>query len=302
MKKLLLFAFIPLTLAIGAPFQDNDVQAPTFRTNVEVVNVICTVRRGDRYVNTLTREDFEVYEEGTRQEIEFFSRETGEAAQPLNIVLLVDTSGSIREKLYFEQAAASVFLKKVLRENKDLAAVVQFDSEIGLVQDFTYDTDRLDAAIDSIRAGGTTKLYDAIWLAVEDLLKHEVGRKVIVILSDGEDTASSIDEDMAIRIAQDQDVIIFGIGVRTQSGSDFGKLEKFAKATGGLFFNSKARMDELTEAFARINSAIKNQYSISYISNRSETEEEFREIEVKVRGRGLKVHHRRGYYAGKPQS
>lgn len=302
MKKILLFLLFLTGLVGVSSSQDPDVP-PTFRTNVDVVNILCTVRQGDRYVEGLSRDDFEVYEEGARQEIEFFSRESGEDAQPLNVVLLVDTSGSVRNKLDFEQAAASAFFNKVLRKNKDLAAIVQFDSEIALVQDFTYDTDLLDTSIQEIRAGGTTKLYDAIWVAVQDLLRHEVGRRVLVVLSDGEDTASSIADEQAIRVAQDHDVIIFGIGVKSRRyNSNFGKLEKFAQSTGGLFFNSKARISELTKAFDQINSAIKNQYSIGYVSNQKDRKDEFREIEVKVKGRGLKVHHRRGYYAQKPQS
>lgn len=286
-----------LTLGWSFSYQD-DPGRPVFRSHVEVVNILCTVRRGDNYVNNLSREDFEVKENGVPQEIQYFSQEGGEDAQPLSIVLLVDTSGSVKDKLRFEQEAASIFLEQTLRTNRDMAAIVQFDSEINLVQDFTYDFDLLTRSIDEIRAGGATKLYDAIWVSVNDLLRHEVGRRVLVVLSDGEDTQSMVSDDEAIKVAQGHDVMIFGIGVRSgRFGSNFGKLKDFTEDTGGLFFDSRARLDELQRAFARINEAIKNQYSIGYVSTNQARDGTFREIEVEARGRGLKVMHRRGYYA-----
>jgi Ca-activated chloride channel family protein len=246
----------------------------------------------------LEKEAFTVYEDSKLQEIMYFGRESGEDAQPLNVILLVDTSGSVKDKLRFEQAAASIFLEETLRPKKDLAAVVQFDSEINLVQDFTYDLKLLEHSIEDIQAGGATKLYDAIWVSVSELLRHEVGRRLLVVLSDGDDTQSVTKDDEAIKVAQDHDVMIFGIGIRGgRSRSNFGKLKEFARETGGLFFNSKASLAELQEAFAKINQAVKNQYSIGYVSTRPQLDGSFREVEVKVKGRGLKVSHRKGYYA-----
>ena len=281
---------------VGMATQDEE--QPVFRTEVQVVNVICTVRKGRRYITDLKREDFEIYENKKQQNIEYFAFESGEEAQPLNIVLLVDTSGSVKDKLRFEQMAADAFLEETLRPKKDLAAVVQFDSDINLVQDFTYDLKRLENSIEGISAGGATKLYDAIFLSVDDLLRHEVGRKLLVVLSDGADTQSLMKAEDAIEIAQRHDVMIFGIGVKgSRAGSDFGTLKKFAERTGGLFFNSKVSLEELRRAFSAINQAIKNQYSLGYVSNNIGKSGSFRELKVKVKRRGLKVGHRRGYYA-----
>ena len=147
--------------------QDWEEGTPVIRASVDVVNVLCTVRdRQQKYVTDLKQEDFEIIEDGVRQKVQFFSNETGEDAQPLTVVLLIDTSGSVKDKLGFLQEAASEFLSQTLRKNKDLAAVVQFDSEVSLIQDFTYDYPVLDDAILSIRAGGYTKLYTAIWVSV----------------------------------------------------------------------------------------------------------------------------------------
>ena len=296
--------FLLLALVWSSPYrvsaQDSD--SPTFRAEVEVVNILCTVRKGNRYITDLTKENFEVFEDGVKQEIQYFGLEAGEDAQPLNVVLLIDTSGSVKDKLFFEQEAANVFLQETLRKNKDLAAVVQFDSEINLAQDFTYDLRLLENSIEDIRAGGATKLYDAIFLAVDELLRHEVGRRLLVILSDGDDTQSVTKDDDAIKLSQEHDVLIFGIGIKGgRSRANFGKLNEFARETGGLFFNSKARLDELEQAFRKINQAIKSQYSIGYVSSNARKDDSFREIVVKVAGKGLKVSHRKGYYAEKSE-
>ncbi len=281
--------------------QDSD--QPIIRAEVEVVNILATVRdRRGNYVSDLKREDFDIYEDGVLQRLEYFSYESGDDAQPLTIVLLIDTSGSVKDKLRFEQMAATEFLSKTLRENKDMAAVIQFDSEINLIQDFTYDFDVLNKAILDIRAGGATKLYDAIFLAVEELLAREVGRKVLVILSDGADTQSIVREQESIRAAQREDALIYGIGVRSRAGADFDKLRKFATATGGLFFKSKADLGRLREVFDQINQEIKNQFSLGYVSSNPRRNGEFRQIEVRVKRRGLKVTHRKGYYASEPTS
>ncbi|HSR52723.1 MAG TPA: VWA domain-containing protein [Acidobacteriota bacterium] len=271
------------------------------RSRVDVVNILATVRKDDDYVANLTRDDFVVYEDGVPQEIEFFSYESGEDAQPLTVVLAMDTSGSVKDKLEFERMAAMEFFKGTLRPNKDLASVVQFDSEINLVQDFTFDLPVLEQALSTVRAGGATKLFDAIFLAVDELLRHQFGRRVLVVLSDGKDTNSLYSQEQAIRKAQEEDVVIFGIGVRSShSNPNFGALESMAKSTGGDFFKSKIQLARLREAFSRINAEIKNQYSISYTSKNQRADGNFREIEVKVKRGGVKVKHRDGYFAPSP--
>lgn len=272
---------------------------PTIKARVEVVNILATVRdKKGHYVGDLTAEDFDVYEDGVKQQIQFFNYESGADAQPLTIVLALDTSGSVKEKLDFEQEAAMEFLRQTLRPNKDMAAVVMFDSELYLVQDFSFDLKTLEQAIQDIRAGGATKLYDAVFTISEDLLAYEVGRRVLVVLSDGADTQSAVLAEDAIRSAQRHDVLIYGIGVRTRGfDADFGKLEDFAKATGGLFFKSKTDLRRLREVFSQINKEIKNQFSLGYVSTNKTRDGGFRRVEVKVRRRGLKVTHRKGYYA-----
>ncbi len=300
MRKTVLCLLTTLNFCIlSVSAQDREEETPVIRASVDVVNVLCTVRdRQQNYVIDLKQENFEIIEDGVRQKVQFFSNETGEDAQPLTVVLLIDTSGSVKDKLGFMQEAASEFLSQTLRKNKDLAAVVQFDSEVSLIQDFTYDYSVLEDAILSIRAGGSTKLYDAIWVSVNELLRHEVGRRMLVILSDGADTQSMTRDNEALKVAQEQDVVIYGIGVRSRRfDSDFGKLKKFAEGTGGLFFNSNVDLQKIREAFRRINRGIKNQYALGYVSTNPRRDGSFREIKVRMKRSGLNVTHRKGYYA-----
>ncbi|GAB4229451.1 MAG: hypothetical protein Kow00109_00680 [Acidobacteriota bacterium] len=277
----------------------DEQETPTFRTAVTVVTVPCIVEERGEFASGLRAEDFELYDEGRRRPIDYFVYEGGEEARPLTLALLLDTSGSLKGSLGFEQDSAVAFLEGVLRPKVDMAAVIQFDSEISLVQDFTFDLDRLEQAIRQVRAGGATKLYDAVWVAVEDLLQHEVGRRVMVVLSDGDDTASQVKARDAIRKAQEFDVQIFGIGVRTPGfASNFGKLSEFARETGGLFFNSKNRPEDLERAFTKIHEALRHQYTLGFTPvPEPGVQGGFHELEVKVKRRGLKVRCREGYYA-----
>ncbi len=305
MKKRYLVVALALAVIL-APLlrsQQKD-QRPVIRARVDVVNVLCTVRENGgkgKYVEGLKKDDFEVYEDGVRENIQYFSHGMGEDADPLSIALLIDTSGSVKTKLAFEQKAAVEFFKSTLRKNKDMAAVLQFHEEVELVQDFTFDPDLLRTAILETRAGGGTKLYDAVYVASQDLLKNEVGRRVMVVLSDGDDTLSELAKKDAIKAAQDQDIVIFGLGIRSPDTA-FGALKDFAQDTGGLFVDSEIDPDRLREAFAKINGEIKNQYSIGYVSHNKARDGAFREIKIKLKKRGLKVKHRKGYYAPSVES
>lgn len=299
----MVFVALPILLATSlASAQDADIPTPIIRAEVEVVQILSTVRdRRGNYLVDLTRDDFEVYEDGARQEIQYFSFQSDDSAEPLAIALLIDTSGSVKDQLSFLQQAAAEFLSQTLRPEWDLAAVVQFDSDIRLVQDFTFDFGRLEAAVDELAAGGTTKLYDAIWLAAGDMLAQETGRRVMVVLSDGEDTQSMLSDQDAIRKAQENDVAIYGIGVRSAGfTADFRQLRRFAEATGGLFFNSRMELGQLRSVFSQINRELKHQYSLGYVSNNRERDGTFRKIEVRAKRSGLKVTHRKGYYASQP--
>jgi Ca-activated chloride channel family protein len=242
---------IPAFCAISISGQDSQT---IIRAEVALVNVVFTASDKDGLpVRGLRLEDFKISENRQPQKIEYFS-ELGKGSEvPLTIALLIDTSGSVKDKLEYEKATAAEFFKEVLRPNKDLALIIQFDSEVNLVQDFTQSQDALIGAMRSLRAGNSTSLYDAVYLAAEEKLKYETGRKVMVVISDGEDTASKLRKEEAIEAAQKSDVLIYGIGVRSEEfSSNFGVLKKFAEETGGAFFSPRAKFDEIQAAFRSI--------------------------------------------------
>ena len=175
------------------------------------MNVLCSVfdRDTNSFVTNLTREDFAIYEDGKKQEIKNFARETN---LPLTIALLVDTSDSVSPKLKFEQEAAISFLQSVLRE-KDRALLVEFDTGVTLLQDFTGDPNKLAKEIRRLKAAGGTALYDAIYMTCDEKLIRETGRKAIVILSDGDDESSDATIQQALEMALRAETTIYVISI-----------------------------------------------------------------------------------------
>ena len=286
----------------GAALGQSDT--PTIRAEVSLVDVVFNaVDKRGRPVEGLRPEDFEVRENGQPQKIEYFSALGTGTEIPLTIALLIDTSGSVRDKLEFEKATAAEFLKQILRPNKDLALIIQFDSDVNLVQDFTQRQEDLLEALESLRAGNNTSLYDAVYLASEEKLRHEVGRRVIVVITDGADTSSRVRKEEAIEAAQKADVLIYGIGVRSQGQQyDFGVLKKFAEETGGSFFSPRARFSEIQEAFRAIGEQIQGQYSLAYNPTDKTKDGSYRKIDIRCKVKGVRIRARKGYYAPEADS
>ena len=302
-KFLIAWSGFVIFLAVGLnrnPEACGQEPQTTIRTEVSLVNLIFSaVDSKNRFVPELKADDFLVFEDHQPQKIEYFSDLSKEKSVPLTIALLIDTSGSVKDKLAYEKITAEEFFRKVLRKGRDLALIIQFDSEVNLVHDFTDDVDRLIGALDSLEAGNSTALYDAIYLAVEEKLSPETGRKVIVVITDGEDTSSKVRKEAATESAQKKDVIIYGIGVRGDFGVNFGVLKKFAEETGGSFFSPKAKLDEMRAAFRAINEELQGQYSLAYISTNKRRDGSFRTVEVRSKQSGVRVRTRKGYYAAK---
>ncbi len=286
----------PLASLMAAQAQ---IPQTTIRAEVPLVNIIFSALEGnDRPVPGLTADDFLVFEDKRPQKIEYFSQLTEGSDIPLTIALLIDTSGSVRTKLDNEKETAAEFLRSILRKSKDEALIIQFDSEVRLVQDFTDDAERLVRVLNSLEAGNSTSLYDAIYLAVDEKLKGEVGRKVIVVITDGDDTASKLKKEDAIDAAQRNDVLIYGIGVRSREfGANFGVLKRFAEETGGGFFSPQARMTEIQAAFKAIGEELKGQYSLAYTPENRVSDGSFRAVEIRCKLKRIRVRARRGYFA-----
>lgn len=273
----------------------------TYRVSVDLVNVFCSVWDKDTnsFVTHLAKEDFAIFEDDKKQEISNFNRETN---LPLTIALLVDTSQSVAPKLKFEQEAATNFFFSVLRE-RDRAMLVEFDSGVTLVQDFTNDANKLAKQIRSLRAAGGTALYDAIALSCDEKLIREVGRKAIVILSDGEDMSSSATFDQALEMALKSEATIFAISVNR--GGFFGvggsregdrTLQRLAEETGGRVFYP-FKVEDLEDAFQQINKELRSQYNLGYFSSNKLRDGSYRKVEIKIEEKGLRVRFRRGYFA-----
>src|SRR5215468_5351899 len=185
----------------------------TLSVNVDLVNVLFTTTdKKGQFIPDLTREDFKVYEDGKPQPITNFSAETN---LPLTIALLIDTSGSVRDRLRFEQEAAIEFFYSTLMRGKDRALVIGFDSGVDLIQDYTDDPEKLSKSIHSMRAGGGTSLYDAVHVATSEKLAGQSGRRIMVIISDGDDNSSRTSLTEVLENVQRNDVVIYTISTNS---------------------------------------------------------------------------------------
>src|SRR5690242_14396674 len=260
----------------------------TFEREVNLVDVLFTVlNRRNKLVPDLEQGDFKVFDEGKAQEIRYFSKQTD---LPLRIGMLLDTSNSIRDRIKFEQDASINFLFSVLRRNKDEAFVMTFDDEPQIIQSFTGDAGALRDQITKTRAGGGTAIYDAIYDACVKELSHpprppgdqpDVVRRVMILISDGEDNLSDHTRTEAIEMAQRTSVVIYTISTSTEwiqlSQTDPLKaadrkmhltdgdkiLADLAEETGGRAF-FPYHVDDLDQSFQDIGDELRNQYSITY--------------------------------------
>jgi Ca-activated chloride channel homolog len=282
---------------------DQTEETARFQTDVTRVNLLFTVvdKKG-HFVVDLTKNDFEVIEAKRPQEIQEFTAETN---LPLRLAVLVDTSNSIRDRFKFEQEAASEFLRSIIKSNHDKAMVMSFDTATEVVAELTDDADALDKAIRSLRPGGGTSLYDAIYMACrdklsQDLPKHKY-RRAIIMVSDGDDNQSTHSRDQALEMAQKADVVLYAISTNiTRVESDGDKvLRYFTAETGGrAFFPFK--VEQLERSFVDIADELRNQYNISYRPQPLVADGLFHLLDLRVKGRkDLVVHARKGYYAPK---
>ncbi|AMY12666.1 VWFA-related Acidobacterial domain protein [Luteitalea pratensis] len=285
----------------GAPEQ------PTFRAGVEVVSLNVTVTERDgRFVSGLPQEAFSVFEDGVKQDVMFFSG----TQLPTALGLLVDTSASMNEKLPIAQQAAVGFIQRMRPE--DLVTIVDFDSRAEILQGFTADQNRLTSAIRRTTAGGSTSLYNAVYVALNEFKKiraasaqNEVRRQAIVVLSDGEDTSSLVPFEEVLELAKRTEVAIYAIGLKDGGGprnrpmggfseSDF-VLKQFAQETGGkAFFPTSA--DELTNIYGAVADELAAQYTVGYASRNVRRDGRWRRIVVRVERPNTIARTKQGYY------
>jgi len=309
-KKTKLFQAVLLGLVVFALGAQEPGPSPTEkqdenRITLEVnrVNLLFTVSdKKGRFVTDLGRPDFDITENKKPQAILEFTAETN---LPLRLAILIDTSNSIRDRFRFQQEAATRFIDSVLRKGQDKAIVVSFDTAAELVADMTDDTEVLDKAVQGLRPGGGTSLYDAIFFASRDKLMQDQPlhkfRRAMVILSDGEDNQSRYTLGQALEMAQKADVVIYTISTNiTRTPTDGDKVMRYlASETGGLtFFPFQAA--DLDQSFENIANELRHQYNIFYRPEPLKADGLYHPVTVKVKTRkDLVVRARKGYYAPK---
>ncbi|MBX7222735.1 MAG: VWA domain-containing protein [Blastocatellia bacterium] len=276
---------------------------PIVKSEVTRVTLPVTVTDDDdRFIRALTKEDFEVFEDKKKQDIEDFKASSD---LPLYIAVLMDTSASVKGKIKFEKEATISFLQTILRRRKDQALFVTFDSTVEMRQDFTDNTELLAKAINTVKASGTTSLYDAVYRICEEKMYNvPTPRKVIIILSDGEDTSSQHTLQQTIDLAQKSEVVIYAISTKNAGffgvaggqvlNDDDKELRRLCQETGGdITFPNKPL--DLERAFQRYDAQARQYYLLSY-EPQDLNRPGFRKIEVKLTNRkGLKVRTRAGY-------
>ncbi|PYT35878.1 MAG: VWA domain-containing protein [Acidobacteria bacterium] len=270
---------------------------------VNRVNMLFTVTdKKGKFITDLTKDDFQVVENKRPQTIQEF---TAESDLPLRIAILIDTSNSIRDRFRFEQQAAVDFITSVIRPRQDKAMVVSFDSSAELVSDLVDDPEKLAAAVRSLRPGGGTALYDALYFACRDKLQQDQPRhkfrRAVIIVSDGDDNQSRVSRDQALEMAQKADAVIYCISTNiSRIEADGDKVLKYlALETGGqAFFPFKA--EDLAQSFENIANELRHQYNVFYRPEPLKTDGLYHTVDLKVKGRKeLVVRARKGYYAPK---
>ena len=271
--------------------------------DVSRVNMLFTVSdKKGRFITDLAKDDFEVFETKKPQAIIEFAAETD---LPLRLAILIDTSNSIRDRFRFQQEAATAFIDGTVRPREDRALVVSFDTAAELVTDLTDSLPVLEKAVQGLRPGGGTSMYDAIFFACRDKLMQDQPlykfRRAMVILSDGEDNQSRYTRDQALEMAQKADVTIYTISTNiTRIETDGDKvLRYFANETGGqVFFPFKA--SDLNQSFENISNELRHQYNIFYRPEPLKADGLYHQVDIRVKGRkDLIVRARKGYYAPK---
>jgi len=286
---------------------DSGRQAPSFRAGVDLVSLNVTVSESgsSRYVTDLEQQDFQVYEDGVLQEVTFFNKTN----LPVALGLLLDTSASMETKLPLAQEAAIGFAKKL--RPQDLAEVIDFDSRVLILQTFTSKASELEQAIRKTSAGGSTSMYNAIYIALKDLKKivasnvDEIRRQAIIVLSDGEDTSSLLPFEEVLDLAKRSETAIYAIGLRSNElGASSNKgfkeaefvLRQLSQETGGrVFFPTAA--SELAGIYGQISDELSSQYTVGYTSRNAKRDGAWRRVVVRVNRSNAVPRTKQGYFA-----
>lgn len=300
-----LAALVAVAASAGAATQaPQEPPQQIFRAGVDLVSLSVTVVDGQsRYVTDLTEREFSVFEDGVQQEMTFFTR----VNQPIALSLLLDTSASMDHRMGLAQDAAVGFARRLRAQ--DLAQVVDFDSRVEIAQDFTNDDAALERAIRATSAGGSTALFNALYISLKELAKikasssDEVRRQAIVLLSDGEDTSSLVEFDEVLELAKRSETAIYAIGLQPRDAvaargfreAEF-VLRQLSQETGGRA-TFVQRAEDLAGIYDQIANELSSQYTLGYAPKNPRRDGAWRRIVVQVGRPGLTARTKRGYYA-----
>jgi VWFA-related protein len=313
---------VPRTSSTDEAAQDQSVE--TLKVSVEVVQLFFNVKdKHGALIPNLNKDNFELFEDGQPQTIKYFKAESD---LPLTLGILIDSSGSQMRVLDMEKEVGASFLENTLRA-KDEAFVISFDVDINLLQDFTSSVSKLRHALNEARinnggvscSGGPigpqgpipcsstgprgTALYDAVYLASHDEFAHEVGRKAMILLTDGEDQGSKLKIKDAIEAAQKADAICYVLLIADRGFYGFGgyhgdyEMKKLTQETGGRVIEVGNKIEKLRQAFDQISQELRSQYNAGYVPTNTNRDGSFRKVEVKPKQGDYKVQARSGYYA-----
>ena len=282
------------------PAQQQPPQPPSFRAGVDVVSLNVTVTDGqERFVTDLTQDDFLLYEDGVLQETTYFSRRQ----LPIALALMIDTSASMDERMTTAQEAAIGFSRRLRPE--DLAEIIDFDSRVEILQAFTNSIDALEEAIRLTSAGGSTSLYNALYISLRELKKaplrvEDVRREAIIVLSDGEDTSSLVSFEEVLDLAHRSETAIYSIGLKTdEEGSGFREadfvLRELAQETGGRAFFPE-QIEDLAGIYEQISDELSSQYSLGYVSANPLQNGQWRRIVVQMKRENTIARTKQGYF------
>ena len=310
---LVALGFVAVTVQIGRaqpPPQQPPPQVP-FRAGVDLVSLNVTVTEGTgKYVTDLAAEDFNVFEDGVKQDVTFFTRTN----LPIALALLIDTSASMENRLPTAQEAAIGFVKRL--RPQDLAEVVDFDSRVVVLQSFSNNVAELEAAIRKTSAGGSTSLHNAVYIALKDLKKvvakstDEIRRQAIVVLSDGEDTSSLLPFEEVLDLAKRSETAIYSIGLRAGDGPSASAkgfkeaefvMRQFSQETGGRAFFPN-QIADLANIYGQISDELSSQYTVGYTSKNPKRDGSWRRVVVRIARPNLTARTKLGYFAPTPRS
>ena len=304
---------LSVVAAVAATLQITAAQTPRppqpqvpFRAGVDLVSLNVTVTDGTtRYITDLTQDDFNVFEDGVKQDVTFFNRTN----LPIALSLLMDTSASMESRLPTAQEAAIGFARRL--RPQDLAEIVDFDSRVVVLANFTNSGPELEHAIHKTSAGGSTSMYNAVYIALKDLKKivakntEEIRRQAIVLLSDGEDTSSLLPFEEVLDLAKRSETAIYSIGLRSPDGpgtttkgfkeAEF-VLRQFSQETGGRSFFPN-QVSDLANVYGQISDELSSQYTVGYTSRNSRHDGSWRRVVVRVNRPNLTARTKLGYFA-----